>query len=178
MVKKNTVVLLFAAGLFCASPSTVLAGGHGDAVSSSSAAPGGLTVWGILGHHHSRAGFGVGIHYMIPLGEGLLHDAGVRDGFSLELGADLTTFYYYDHGAYLRIRPAVGVLWTFWLLDELALYPKLDVGMPVWFLHPNRGPLGWPGPNFALGLLYALDGLDLRVELGAYGLHLGALFRF
>jgi hypothetical protein len=140
---------------------------------------GGLTVWGILAY---GGGIGAGAHYMIPVGDaGILQGSGLKDRFALEFGADIVsyTFHRYWAGTWTRLRPAVGFLWTIWLQDNLAVYPKLDAGWSFWFGGSGtRTGTTLHLLNGSLGLLYRMDSFDLRVEAGWFGLHGGAVFRF
>lgn len=178
MMRKSTMVLcLISLSLVVVRPALAEDGGGGGGYAYDGEVDvGGLTVWGIVSQHRRSVGLGVGMHYMIPVGEGVLTETTIRDRFAVEFGVDVAThFYREDQRPYLRLRPAVGVLWTLWILDELALYPKIDVGFPIFFLHDHWD---WWFLNGAVGLLYRLDDFDFRVEAGWYGLHVGALFRF
>ncbi len=173
---QRSCTALVAAAILAISLSADIADAQERQPSTGTVDLGGLTLWGIIAQHRNHAGLGVGVHYMIPIGEGILGETTLQDRFALEFGVDLTShFLRYDDGAYLRLRPAIGFLWTIWLIDELALYPKIDIGLPFVF---GRDHWNWWLINGAFGLLYRLDDFDLRVEAGWYGLHIGALFRF
>ena len=84
-----------------------------------------VSAWGILAYHD---GFGIGARYLMPLGTtGLIQGAAVKDRFGLELGADFIdwsdSYHTYDYN-YAALLPMVGVIWTFWLNPELALYQR------------------------------------------------------
>lgn len=146
----------------------------------------GLTLWGIV----PWGGFGVGGRFTLPLGmEPLLkNNPNLRDAFALEFGADVLHWSYgfgaYDYG-WNAILPVVGVMWNVWLNEQLALYPKLDLGYFLgwytgwsdqWGPRPTHGGLFW---NVALGAMYRLpSSITLRAEAGYAGLKLGAAWAF
>ena len=147
-----------------------------------------VSAWGILAYHD---GFGIGARYLMPLGTtGLIQGAAVKDRFGLELWADFIdwsdSYHTYDYN-YAALLPMVGVIWTFWLNPELALYPKIDLGYAIgwyrdwdndWGHEPDEvhGGFFW---QFSAGIIYRLKGnVALRAELGNSLLKLGAGFGF
>jgi hypothetical protein len=148
----------------------------------------GPTVWGILGGWYG--GIGVGARYMLPLPiPPVLTQGTVKDSFALELGADFMTFSYgYALGSDYRwnaLVPVVGGMWNIWLNEQLAFYPKLDLGYMFGWLSgwddargssPQQGHFFW---NVALGGMYRINPkVALRGEIGYAGLKLGASFLF
>jgi hypothetical protein len=160
----------------------------GTTVPSSSSSASGPTVWGILGGWYG--GFGVGARYMLPLPvKPLITQGTIRDNFALEFGADFLTRSYdlgpaggeYRWNAFL---PVVGAMWNIWFNEQLAGYPKLDLGY-FFGWHSGWKGLGDPSSpgaffwNVSLGGLYRINNtVALRGELGYAGLKLGASFLF
>jgi len=149
----------------------------------------GLTAWGII----AWAGFGLGARYEMPLiPSGLLHGsvpAFKKDSVEVEAGAD---FVRYDAGLwwadvnYNVFRPAVGGKWSLWLTDEIAVYPKVELGFDISWWSGYDWPTGYDPPNHtgiyfdaAAGALYKLGtNLTLRAEVGIDGLRAGVGYRF
>jgi hypothetical protein len=146
----------------------------------------GPSLWGILPWH----GIGIGGRYMIPLSvKPLLTNTNVRDGFAAEVGADLLHWSYgigvANDYSWTEALPVAGIMWNVWLNEQLALYPKLDLGYAFgWFSgwnetygsRPTYGGFFW---DIALGGMYKLgNGLTLRGEIGYAGLKLGAGWLF
>jgi hypothetical protein len=159
----------------------------GTTVPAASTHATGPTLWAILGGWYG--GFGLGGRYMLPLNfPPLITQGTVKDSFALEFGADFLTWSYglpVSGGDY-RINslvPVVGAMWNIWLNDQLALYPKLDIGYQfTWWSgwngagNPSHDWLYW---NVALGAMYKVkNNIALRGELGYAGLRLGAMFMF
>jgi hypothetical protein len=160
----------------------------GTTVPTSPSGSQGPTVWGILGGWYG--GLGVGARYMLPLPiKPLLTQGTVKDSFALEMGADFMTFSA-GVGALGDYRwnalvPVVGGMWNIWLNEQLAFYPKLDLGYmfawnsgwnSTWGNEVNHGRFFW---NVALGGMYRLNNkVALRGEIGYAGLKLGASFLF
>jgi hypothetical protein len=149
----------------------------------------GPSVWGIL----PWGGLGVGMRVMWPLGiPSLLTHAQVHDKWALEAGGDLLHWSYnfavpglngFNY-SWTEVVPVVGIMWNVWLNEQLALYPKGEIGYAFgWFS-------GWQGtgvqPTYggvfidpALGAMYRLrGGVTLRAEAGYAGLKLGAGWLF
>jgi hypothetical protein len=146
----------------------------------------GASVWGIL----PWSGIGVGARFMIPLGiKPLLQSGTIKDTFALEFGADILHWSYGigfgNNYSWNEVLPVVGVMWNVWLNDQLALYPKAELGYAFgWFSgwdttfgnQPTYGGFFW---DVALGGLYKLNnGITLRAEAGYAGLKLGAGYLF
>ncbi len=147
-----------------------------------------LSVWGLLAPYAYGAGggYGLGARYQLVVApSGVLHLQNGRDELGIEFGADWVhyswSFYGYNW-TYNEISPVVGVVWNFWLNDQLALYPKIDLTFRYgsWsstpgFAHPSG--YGGAGLELAAGLVYRLkQPVALRVEAGTYALRLGVAF--
>jgi hypothetical protein len=142
------------------------------------------------------AGIGLGARYMIPLvPEGLLSGQGlrVREELALEVGADFLhwshDWRYYDtlvgwrdyHYSVNALEVVAGVMWNWWLTPRLALYPKLDLGYSFAWVSD------WPGEQYglhspgysdlfvngAIGAIFKLRKVALRIEAGNHSLRLG-----
>jgi hypothetical protein len=138
-------------------------------------------------------GVGLGGRYMMPIApEGVLRHPRIRDEFTLEFGVD---FLHYedsvgDYPAYEDYSwngfvPVVGATWNFWFTPRVAVYPKLDLGWRFgWYSGWDPGP-GYSQADFdglflqgAIGLVYRLETVALRVELGSDLLRLGVGFPY
>jgi opacity protein-like surface antigen len=151
-----------------------------------------LSVWAVL-DPGPVSGVGVGGRVMLPLvPQGLLHHPRIKDELTLELGADFVHFEdrvgyaptYVDY-SWNGFLPVVGATWNFWLTPELALYPKVDLGYwfgwySGWNEYYGYGHAGFGGAFLqgALGVVYRLQTVALRVELGSGLLRIGAGFPF
>jgi hypothetical protein len=187
-VKKTllAVLLLLAASPAAAAPAPA-------ARRTSAARPIGtqsLSVWAVL-DPGPIDGVGFGGRLMLPIAPGVLHHPRVRDEFTLELGGDfvhyedrigVTPFSVdYAWNGFLLVG---GATWNFWFTPQLALYPKLDVGYFFgWYSARDYGP--YARADFdglflqgAAGLIYKLQTVSLRVELGSGLLRLGVGFPF
>jgi hypothetical protein len=159
----------------------------GVSTTGSASSPGGNaagpTVWGIL----PWGGFGIGGRYMIPLGiPGVVRSSSVRDAFAVEVGADYLSW---DHGyvdgnySWSEILLVGGFMWSFWLNDSFALYPKADLGYAAgWYSgyrYPGRPAYGGPFISGDAGVIYKLaGGLSVRGEVGTDGLKAGVAWLF
>lgn len=186
MNRANAIVLGLLAALLLALPTPSLA--------KSSARRGGqmFSLWGVL-DPGPVDGAGVGGRAMLPLApQGLLRHPRIKDELTLELGADFVHYsdrvgfapYYVDY-SWNGFLPVVGATWNFWFTPDLALYPKLDLG--YWFgwyrgwdtqFGYGRGSFGGAFLQGAVGLIYRLQTVSLRVELGSGLLRVGAGFAF
>jgi hypothetical protein len=143
----------------------------------------GPTVWGIL----PWGGIGIGGRFMIPLGiPGVVHSPSVHDAFAVEVGAD---YLQWNHGTvngdytWSEVLAVGGFMWSFWLTDSFALYPKADLGYAFgWysgFDYPGRPRYGGLFLSGDAGAIYKLNsGLSLRGELGTDGLKAGVAWLF
>jgi hypothetical protein len=158
---------------------------------SSSGGTESLSFWAVL-DPGPIDGVGFGGRVMLPLApQGVLHNPRVRDEFTLEVGADFVhyqdrvgfapaTFDYSWNGVLL----VGGPTWNFWFTPRFALYPKLDVGYFVgWY--GGRSVAPYSRAEFdgfflqgAVGLIYKLQSLSLRAELGSGLLRVGVGFPF
>jgi hypothetical protein len=152
-----------------------------------------ISIWGIYSYHYSFGGYGLGARYQkTVLPEGVLKNAGIRDDIGIEGGIDYVHYSWdYSFGSnytwtYNEFSVVVGAVWNFWLTPQLAVYPKLDLGVgfgswstPSGFggsvSHPTSGGLLFQG---AVGAVYKLDRLALRAEAGTGYLRAGVAFNF
>jgi hypothetical protein len=158
----------------------------------SSPGPGGrsLSLWGVV-DPGPVDGLGAGMRLTLPIvPEGLLHSPSVKDELTLELGADFVHYsaevgfypYYVDY-SWNGVLAVGGVAWNFWLTPRFALYPKLDLG---WWFGWYRGwedRWGYGRRDFdgaflqgAVGLVYRLRSVGLRLELGTGLARIGVAF--
>jgi hypothetical protein len=149
-----------------------------------------ISVWGILGYQYSAgSGFGLGARYQkVVVPEGFLHlTNGIKDELGIEGGIDYLHYSwdFYGYGwSYNEFNVVAGVTWNFWLNPKLALYPKLDLGFGFgsWSsdLTGDTEPSGYGGIYFAgsAGIVYKLDRLLLRAEVGSGSLRAGVAFGF
>jgi len=146
----------------------------------------GLSAWGILGYAGS---LGVGGRYMLPImDQGFLKHPTIRDRLALEFGLDFLHRSYSDWGVdygWSEFRPTVGAAWTVWLNQDLAVYPKLDLGYEIGWLSGWTDVPGVSRPGYNAfywevlgGVMYKLGGVTLRAELGSVGLKAGVGFGF
>jgi hypothetical protein len=138
-------------------------------------------------------GVGFGFRVGLPLApQGILH-AKVRDELVLELGGDY--LHYSEHVGYgpyavdyswNGLLAVAGLEWNFWLVPQLALYPKIDLGFETgWYTGWNPAPgyyydrhaYGGLFAQIAAGAIYRLQSVDLRLELGSAMVRLGVGFR-
>ena len=155
------------------------------------AAPGptGPSVWGVL----PWGGFGLGARYMIPLPiTQLLTRTKFHDYWALEFGADILRFNYdYAFGTtaysynWTEIIPVVGMMWQFWITDDFAVYPKVEIGYAFGWYSGTQGTTGGLSggnhlfPDGTAGLLYKLgNGITLRAEAGYVGGKAGIAWLF
>jgi hypothetical protein len=151
---------------------------------------GALSVLGGVGYGWGLGvGFGVGARFQYDfLPKGVLHlPHGMHDEMGIEGGVDyFHVSYGYDAGyneEYNEITPLVGWVWNFWLMDKLAVYPKVDVGYRIGMYsytdangnkvtnHPDAVfPLYFQG---AAGVVYKIGPVALRGEVGWEALRVG-----
>lgn len=146
-----------------------------------------ISLWGIL----PWGGFGVGGRFMMPFAPipRLLTHTKFKDYWALEFGADYLHFSYgYSGGsdyAWNALLPVAGIMWQVWLLPNLGVYPKAEIGYEFGWLSGYNGPssntpsYGGIFINGAAGLLYQVSGgLTLRAEAGYAGAKLGVAWQF
>jgi hypothetical protein len=132
-----------------------------------------LSAWGILGYGN---GLGIGGRFMLPVvPEGFLQNDRIKDQLAAEIGVDLLRYSYSflraDYG-FVAVLPVAGLLWNVWVSDNLALYPKLDLGYAVGFLtgwNETWGSRSTYGGFFwqtSVGVLFKTRSVALRLELG------------
>ncbi len=158
----------------------------GSASSSGGVGVSSLSFWGVF-DAGPVDGIGLGMRLALPIvPQGILH-AKVRDELVLELGADWVHYsdrvgyypYYVDY-SFNGVLLVGGVAWNFWFTPQLALYPKLDLGWWLGWYSGYYDRYGYGHHDFdgiflqgAVGLIYRLRPVDLRVELGSGLLRLG-----
>jgi hypothetical protein len=133
----------------------------------------GLSAWGILGYGN---GLGAGGRFMLPVvPEGFLQHDRIKDQLAAEIGVDLLRYSYSfvsDDYGFAAFLPVAGLLWNIWVSDNLALYPKLDLGYAVGFLtgwneawgsRPTYGGFFW---QTSVGAIFKTGSVALRLELG------------
>ena len=131
-------------------------------------------------------GYGVGARYMFPIGiPSLLSRTKFKDSWALEAGLDwirrgqdyVGGDYHYD-----QVVPTFGMMWTLWLNDQFAVYPKIDAGYAIGVHNSISNcygcSIGGVWVEGAAGLLYKLSSITLRAELGDYGLKGGVSWLF
>jgi hypothetical protein len=145
-----------------------------------------LSFWGVLDPGPVN-GAGLGLRVGIPIvPQGVLH-ARIRDEFVLEVGADFLHYsdrvgwapYYVDYSwnGFLAVG---GVAWNFWFTPQFALYPKVDLGIRYGWYNGWNGVYGYNRTDLdglflqgAVGMIYRLQKLDLRAEIGSGLLRIG-----
>jgi hypothetical protein len=144
-----------------------------------------ISAFGLLSYWYAESGFGLGARYQRTVHkEGVLKLPTVKDDFGIEGGID---FVHYSFGfgpvtwTLNEYAIVVGGVWNFWLSDQLALYPKVDLGYRIVSWSTNTGfsnPTGYGGIILqgAAGVCYKLDRLTLRAEAGSGTLRLGVGF--
>jgi hypothetical protein len=153
-----------------------------------------VSIFGLVTPYGSYAlagtGVGVGARYQMTLvPEGVLHATRVRDDIGLEFGLDWD-HYSWNAGVppnnvsftFNEIAPVLGGVWNFWFNDRLAIYPKVDLFYRIGWWSTNVAGAQTPGgfggfdAQFAAGIVYKLDKVALRAEVGSYSLRLGVGF--
>ena len=137
----------------------------------------GPTIWGGVGYFGL---YGLGVSYMLPVADGVLRHPTIRDRFELEFGVDYLrrSYGYLTAGNYTwnEVLPVVGVAWTVWLKNNLAVYPKVDVGYAFGWLsgfdycngiaNCSNPAYGGVFVNASVGVIYSLGSITLRGEAG------------
>lgn len=133
----------------------------------------GVTPWLGLGYFGL---YGVGASYMMPVANGVLKHATIRDQFMLEFGATyLRRSYSWITGSdyvWNEIVPTAGAAWMVWLKPNLAVYPKVDVGYAFGWLSGfdcngcSDPSYGGVFVNGSAGVMYDLGSMVLRGEVG------------
>ena len=151
--------------------------------------PKALTLWGAVGYGGM---YGVGVRFMFPVGPSLLKLSNIRDQLAVELGVDYLreSYGYFSYGNYSwsEILPVAGCMWQFWLLPNLAVYPKVDLGYAIGWLsgydycngipncsNPSYGGFFW---DISAGVMYTLGKVALRAEIGNELVKGGVAFLF
>jgi hypothetical protein len=131
-------------------------------------------------------GFGFGARYMFPIGiPSLLTHTSLKDSWALEAGLDWVhrgEDYVGGNFHYDQIIPTFGMMWTVWLTDQFAVYPKVDAGYEIGFNNSISNcygcSVGGVWVEGAAGLLYRISSITLRAELGDYGIKGGVAWLF
>lgn len=126
------------------------------------------TAWGIAGY-----GFGLGIggRMTLPMADGFFRGP-VRDGFSLDVGADYMRFSRpQDAHQSSVLRPSAGLVWTLRVSERFAFYPKVELGWDLGRVHGPRGSevsesLSGLHTEAIGGLLVSLGPVTVRAESG------------
>jgi hypothetical protein len=145
-----------------------------------------LSVWGLVGYGSM---FGAGVRYQkVIVPDGFLKNPNFRDQLAVEGGIDYaheSVGFGFGFGdvSINYFRPAVGVMWNFWLNPQLALYPKLDLAYEFASWSAPNGFVGSAsyggfGVEGAGGVMYKLSSMTLRAEVGSSFLKAGLGFQF
>jgi hypothetical protein len=113
---------------------------------------------------------------MMPVANGVLKHATIRDQFMLEFGVTyLRRSYSWITGSdyvWNEVVPTAGVAWMVWLKPNLAVYPKVDVGYAFGWLSGfdcngcSDPSYGGVFVNGSAGVMYDLGSMVLRGEVG------------
>jgi hypothetical protein len=144
-----------------------------------------VSVLGNLGYAYSAGtGFGLSGRYQHTVSgeKGLLKSRRVKDDIGIEGALD---YYHYSFDlvgvdwAYNEVVLSASVVWNLWVSNELAVYPRLGVGYGYGSFSSDLDGLGDPdgyggvGLFAAAGVVYNLDAILLRAELGSGALNVG-----
>jgi hypothetical protein len=180
----NQAFLAFALGTLCAATPAVAQSKTGLPLGASMDRD--LSAFGVLDYTYGAGtGYGLGVRYqkaVVP--EGVLKLDDIRDDIAIEGGLDLVHHGWSAAGisslSYDEIMPVVGGVWNFWLTPQAAVYPKLDFGWRFgrWSDSKFTGTSGYGGlfVQGAAGIVYKLERLTLRAELGTGLLRAGVAF--
>jgi hypothetical protein len=162
-----------------------------DVAGSPGSATMNYTLSGFLGVGYSygfAVGLGIGARFQITLvPKGFIHSlhSPMHDELALEPGFDYFHAGYSvdgDSWSYNEFTPLVGVLWNFWLNDNVAFYPKLDIGYRIetWSESVNGQNVGGGHNDLfpvyiqgAAGVVYRIGIVSLRGEVGWEDLRIG-----
>jgi hypothetical protein len=148
-----------------------------------------LSGFAILGYRYSHSSaFGLGARFQKTIVSDVVFkdQPKIKDDFGIEFGVDYL-HYSFDYLGFDwdfdEIALMAGGVWNVWLNDNLALYPKLELGYSF-----GSGDVDIAGVNYseddgfvaqaAAGVLYKAFPVVLRAELGTWSLRLGAGFQF
>jgi hypothetical protein len=142
-----------------------------------------LSLMLLLGFGYDSVGFGVGARYqktLVP--EGFIRNSSVTDDLGIEGSFEFRHHSWDDDWSYNEIDIAAGVVWNLWFTERFAAYPKLGLGYGFgWFSDDYGQDESDYGGFFllgAVGVLYKLDAVTLRAEIGSQSLQLGVAFTF
>jgi len=136
-----------------------------------------LSIFGILGLNYD-IGLGVGVRYqktLVP--EGFIRNSSITDDLGIE-GSFEFRHYGYSGYYYNEYDLGVGVVWNLWFTEQFAAYPKLGLGYGIasWSDNTYENDYGGFLLWFAAGVVYKLDAVALRAEIGTNSLQLGVGF--
>jgi len=138
-----------------------------------------LSIFGILGLNYD-IGLGVGVRYqktLVP--EGFIRNSSITDDLGIE-GSFEFRHYGYSGYYYNEYDLGVGVVWNLWFTEQFAAYPKLGLGYGIasWSddVYGDDSDYGGFLLWFAAGVVYKLDAVSLRAEVGTNALQLGVGF--
>jgi hypothetical protein len=138
-----------------------------------------LSIFGILGLNYD-IGLGVGVRYqktLVP--EGFIRNSSITDDLGIE-GSFEFRHYGYSGYYYNEYDLGVGVVWNLWFTERFAAYPKLGLGYGIasWSddVYGEDSDYGGFLLWFAAGVVYKLDAVTLRAEIGTNALQLGVGF--
>ncbi len=189
-------MLAFALGtLAIAGPARAAPASHSAIASPLGSMNGELSIFVITSPYggYASAGTGVGLggrYQMTLVPAGVLRNTRVRDDIGLEFGLDWdhyswsANYPYYGNISWTfnEVAPVVGGVWNFWITKQFAVYPKVDLLYRIgWWSTSVPGaqsPGGFGGfdAQFAAGVVYKLDKVALRAEIGSYSIRLGVGF--
>ncbi len=149
-----------------------------------------VTLFGTLNYAYSGSGTGLGIaaRYQKRLADrvAIRNHPTIHDDIGIEVGPGYSHYSFsvlnYDL-SYNEYSVFVGVVWNFWFNDRFAVYPKAEIGYRFGSFSGNNAfgdPPGFGGVGFdgGGGIIYKLDPVALRAEVGNYDLRLGAALQF
>ncbi len=158
--------------------------------SGSAGATGATTLSLALDLDPGPGGWGAGFRIGLPIApHGLIRGGRIQDELVLEIGGDYLHYEqnsWWGNYSWSGIAAVAGLEWNLWLLPQLALYPKIDLGFetgwysgwdPYWGGYYDRHRYGGLFAQFAAGVIWRLQPLDLRLELGTELVRLGIGFR-
>lgn len=146
-----------------------------------------LSLWAIL----PWGGYGIGGRFMMPFPTipRLLTHTKFKDYWALEFGADYLHWSYgfgaFGDYSWNALLPTASIMWQVWLLPNLGVYPKAEVGYEFgWYsgwndAWGNRPSYGGLFINGAAGIIFQLNSsLALRGEAGYAGAKAGVAWQF
>jgi len=149
------------------------------------------SLFGVLGYGYSGLGSapGIGARYQKTIVTGAtLHGPKLHDDIGFEGGVDFVHYSWSIPGypqydwSFNEVSVLAGVVWNFWIGDNLALYPKVELAYGfgsassyAGIASPSYGGLWFQGAG---GAVYKLGPIALRGEAGWRAVRLGAGYSF